>query len=105
MQDNEVRHIGKGSTMHSSEIAKARFSTTKFREGYVMDDVDSYLDRIRTALESWESGVPGELTAESVVNSRFALTKFRTGYVEDEVDSFLDEASATLVGYEARQRT
>lgn len=90
--------------MHSSEIAKARFSTTKFREGYVMDDVDSYLDKIRTALESWESGIPGEVTADSVVNSRFALTKFRTGYVEDEVDSYLDEVSATLQSFEGKQR-
>ncbi|WP_269937455.1 DivIVA domain-containing protein [Arthrobacter sp. HY1533] len=89
--------------MHSSEIAKAHFSTTKFREGYVMDDVDSYLDKVRTSLESWESGVPGELTADAVEQSRFALTKFRTGYVEDEVDNYLDEVSATLQSFEGSQ--
>lgn len=90
--------------MHSSEIAKARFSTTKFREGYVMDDVDTYLDRARTSLESWESGVPGELTAVAVVQSRFAPTKFRTGYVQDEVDNFLDGVSATLQSFESKHR-
>ena len=89
--------------MHSSEISKARFSTTKFREGYAMDDVDTYLDRVRTSLESWESGVPGELTSDAVMQSRFALTKFRTGYVDEEVDNYLDEVSATLQSFEGSQ--
>lgn len=90
--------------MHSSEIAKATFSTRKFREGYAMPEVDDYLREIRQTLESWEAGRPGALTAGAVLESRFTPTKFRTGYDQDEVDNFLDRVSATMRDFESGTR-
>lgn len=82
--------------MHSSELAKISFSTTKFREGYDMAEVDSFIDDAQKALEQWESGVPAQMSSESVVTARFRPTKFRLGYAQDEVDTFLDDVTSTL---------
>ena len=101
MRINDAPPEGKGSTMKSSEIADAKFSTTKFREGYSMHEVDIFLDQIRGSLSAWESGQPGTLTAAAIMEARFPLTKFRSGYVEDQVDTFLDEAAAALITFES----
>ncbi|WP_425860203.1 DivIVA domain-containing protein [Arthrobacter sp. TWP1-1] len=87
--------------MKSSEIATTKFSTTKFREGYSMPEVDAFLDDIRGSLTAWESGRPGPVTAAAVAEARFPMTKFRAGYDQDQVDTFLDEAAAALKEFES----
>lgn len=86
--------------MKSSEIANVSFSTTKFREGYSMPEVDSFLDKIRRSLAAWESGQAGVLTAGEIESARFSLTKFRAGYDEEQVDNFLDQAMVALSSFE-----
>lgn len=90
--------------MHSSELSKIRFATTRFREGYSMPAVDDFINEIFKSLQQWESGRPGQLTSEALISSRFASTKFAQGYDQDGVDNFLDEASATLAAFEAGKR-
>lgn len=88
-------------TMHSTEIAAVRFSTTKWREGYAMEDVDGMREKIRASLLDWEAGRPGELKADSLAQLEFQPTKFRAGYDQDQVDKFLAGVAATLKKYES----
>lgn len=67
-----------------------RFTTTRFRAGYDMSEVDDFLDRCDQALDSGD----GSVTAESVLAMRFTPTQFREGYDMEEVDVLLDEALA-----------
>ncbi|WP_422116966.1 DivIVA domain-containing protein [Brachybacterium sp. UNK5269] len=63
-----------------------RFSTTRFGEGYVMDEVDAFLDRCEQALLHRD----GSLTAQEALGQRFTVTRFQEGYSMQEVDDFLD---------------
>ena len=90
----------------SAEVAAVKFQATKFREGYVQDEVDAFLDRVVMALDEHHRGAPLSLTADDVLNRKFQRTKFTEGYDQDEVDDFLDrvvsglraESSATGAG-------
>lgn len=82
--------------LRSSDIAAARFSTTKFREGYDQGQVDAYLAQTRLALEACERTLPPALRGDDVANTRFDTTKFRAGYDQDQIDNFLDEVVAAL---------
>jgi len=86
--------------LESSDIDRARFSTTKFREGYSQTGVDDFLRVARQALATHEArgqlSIAPTLTADDVVNVRFQPTKFRAGYDQDEVDEFLDRIVAAL---------
>lgn len=90
--------------MNSLDISNIRFSTTKFREGYSPDEVDSFIETVRETLQFWEGGRAGALSSEAVVSARFTPTKFRAGYDQGEVDDFLDDVSATLLRYESGKR-
>jgi len=84
--------------MKAEDVVNARFTPTKFREGYSQDEVDAFLERIRSALaadDATGAGVAG-ITVEDVVQSRFTPTKFRDGYSQDDVDDFLDQVVAEL---------
>jgi DivIVA domain-containing protein len=78
----------------SAAVLEARFTVTRFREGYDQDEVTAFLQRAQAALAAWErgTGAPG-LTGDDVVNQRFTPTKFDNGFDQDEVDVFLDRSS------------
>lgn len=82
--------------MTGERVHAARFAVTKFREGYEMDQVDDFLDRIATALDvAAEGGVPS-LSVDDVLEMRFTATKYREGYDQDQVDDFLDQVIRTM---------
>lgn len=81
----------------ADDVRNVRFSSTKFREGYKLDEVDAFLDRVETQLRTGgrdRSSAP--LTAETVIGQRFTATRFRAGYDQDEVDDFLDRIVTEL---------
>lgn len=77
-----------------------KFSTTRRRPGYDMEEVDIFLDAIRdTFLGVRElSLTPGEIR-----NKQFSTTRLRPGYDEAEVDAFLDEAEFRLAAQSGEQ--
>jgi DivIVA domain-containing protein len=81
----------------SAAVLEARFTVTRFREGYDQDEVTAFLQRAQAALAAWErgTGAPG-LTGDDVVNQRFTPTKFDNGFDQDEVDVFLDRIVVAL---------
>ncbi|NRD26787.1 DivIVA domain-containing protein [Frigoribacterium sp. VKM Ac-2836] len=84
------------------DVTEKGFTPVRFRGGYAMDDVDAFLERIRTTLAAYEQGTAsGVLTAVDVVDSRFRPTKFKEGYDQDEVDDFLDQVVAALRRHES----
>lgn len=82
----------------SADVRNVRFHATKFREGYLVDDVDAFLGEVAAALAHRESGRPGPapLTAEQVRAARFRAVKFGEGYDQGEVDDFLQRVEVTL---------
>jgi len=81
----------------SADLLDARFTVTRFREGYDQDEVTTFLQRASAALAAWEggTGAPG-LTGDEVVRHRFATTKFDNGFDQDEVDALLDRVTGAL---------
>lgn len=96
------------SALFAERVRATRFSATRLRPGYDMEDVDAFLEAIRdTFLGIREPSLtPGEIRTK-----RFSTTRLRPGYDEEEVDAFLDEAElrlAALAGARAdaaRQRS
>ena len=93
----------------SQEVMNAKFSATRFSEGYEQGAVDAFLDRVITTLQAWETdSVPSAsdpqtaLTSQDVLNKKFSVGKFFEGYEQSEVDAFLDEIMRALRNYEAR---
>ncbi len=89
--------------MLAGDVSAKKFSLTKWREGYDVDQVDDLLAQVEATFASYEQGrrvVP--LTADEVASARFNPTKFRTGYGQQEVDDFLDQVVVALRQYEAR---
>ncbi len=84
-------------------VAGVRFSTTSFREGYDVEDVDAFLEACVETLRWLEGGVrpAAPLTMKQVRDARFGQTKFRSGYDQGEVDDLLDQVAATLYDAEA----
>jgi DivIVA domain-containing protein len=74
-------------------VDRMTFSTTRWRPGYVKEDVDACLDDIREAFLGVRVTA---LTPDEVRNIRFASTLFQPGYDEEEVDTFLDHVKARL---------
>jgi DivIVA domain-containing protein len=90
--------------IQATDIDSARFTPTKWREGYDQDQVDEFLDRVKSALADWEAHRTAPmLTSHDVVTKRFQSTKFRGGYDQDDVDGFLDRAVTTLRQYESAE--
>ncbi|MGC5168929.1 DivIVA domain-containing protein [Luteimicrobium sp. DT211] len=90
----------------AEDVRSRKFSTTKFREGYDIEEVDGYLDEIGQTLTSLEGGAaptsPGLLGPEDVLAKVFDTVKFREGYAIDEVDDLLDVVVHGLQEYKAR---
>jgi DivIVA domain-containing protein len=83
--------------LQADDVRNVRFSSSKFREGYNLVEVDAFLDRVETQLRTGGSdrSIP-LLTAQAVIDQRFSATKFRAGYDQDEVDDFLDRIVTEL---------
>jgi len=90
----------------AEDVRSRKFSTTKFREGYDIEEVDGYLDEIGRTLQSLETGAaptgPGLLGPEDVLAKVFDTVKFREGYAIDEVDDLLDVVVQALQEHKAR---
>jgi DivIVA domain-containing protein len=85
------------STVLARDVTEKRFTPTRFRDGYAMDDVDAFLERIHATLTAYEQRTAVDVLADvDVVNARFRPTRFREGYDQDEVDDFLDQVVAVL---------
>ena len=70
-------------------VEARKFSTTRLRPGYDMEEVDAFAIAIRdTFLGIREPS----LTPDEIRNKQFSTTRLRPGYDEEEVDAFLDEA-------------
>ncbi len=90
----------------STDVTGRRLTVTKFREGYKREEVDAFLARVVTTLQTWEQGgrpggPVGLLSADDVRGSLFTATKFREGYEQDEVDLLLDEVTTALEAWES----
>jgi DivIVA domain-containing protein len=90
----------------SADVNPSTFTTTRFREGYDTDEVDSFLARVKTTLEAYErrSGGFAGITAAQVVTTRFQPTKYRLGYNQDQVDALLDQVVTALQYYEKTRK-
>ena len=94
--------------LKATAVSGARFSPTKFREGYAVGGVDDFLMRVAATLSTLESGnTTGPrgsalVTPDEVANHRFMTTRVRDGYDVIEVDDFLDAIVDTLSVYIAR---
>lgn len=68
------------------------FRIVRGREGYAMEEVDRFLDRLAGALGSR----PPTMTAEQVAAQRFSPVRMGAGYDMGDVDAFLDRAATEL---------
>ena len=94
--------------LSSDDVRSARFTATKFREGYEILEVDHVLDTAADTLEHLERGQTVKadgtplLTPNDLLAARFTSTRLREGYDVVEVDDLLDEIITTLNTYIAR---
>lgn len=66
-----------------AEIHGARFEVIRFRAAYDIDDVDTFLERLVTAITQ------GEDVGPMVDQVQFEATRVREGYEPHQVDEFL----------------
>lgn len=62
------------------------------REGYDLDEVDDFVDRVIDALEGRGPG----LSPQQIEGEEFKVVRMREGYVMDDVDDWLDASAAEL---------
>ncbi len=84
---------GPGASPAGAPSGSTRFSTTRLRPGYDMEQVDAFLDAVR---DTFLGVRQPPLTADEVRDKQFVTTRLRPGYDEEEVDAFLGEAEARL---------
>jgi len=84
---------GPGASPAGAPSGSARFSTTRLRPGYDMEEVDAFLDAVR---DTFLGVRQPPLTAEEIRAKQFATTRLRPGYDEEEVDAFLQDVEARL---------
>ena len=84
---------GPGAAPAGGPSGSARFSTTRLRPGYDMEQVDAFLDAVR---DTFLGARQPPLTAEEIRAKQFATTRLRPGYDEQEVDAFLEDVEARL---------
>jgi len=83
-------------------VRASKFSTTRLRPGYDMEEVDAFLEAIR---DTFLGRRKPSLTPDEIRTIRFSTTRLRPGYAQLEVDAVLDEAEvrlAALVGARTR---
>lgn len=75
-----------------SWVQNAHFPRAVAREGYVMTDVDAFLDRVVAGLR----GNQAPVTARDVREITFRTARFSLAYGEREVDRFLEQLVGAL---------
>lgn len=63
------------------------FTSTRFREGYHVDDVDDFLADVVPRV----GDRPDPTLARRIVGARFRAVRWSVGYDMSEVDAYLDE--------------
>lgn len=89
--------------IHAADILAKVFSTSRYREGYDIDEVDSFLDALAANYRILD-GVPEhgdhamalDLTPQLIVDQRFKTARFAESYDMSDVDEFLDAIVADL---------
>jgi DivIVA domain-containing protein len=79
------------STIYLLETAKTRLA--RDLPGYRIEDVDSFIDGVLTALRRGEPPSPADVRAAG-----FPLTKWRTGYAQRDVDRLIGELAQLVRG-------
>ncbi len=77
----------------AEQALQQKFSITRFKAGYDLDQVDELLDEVVLALR--EGAEPGQIV-QSLTAARLRQTRWRDGYRIDEVDGFLDRLVRSL---------
>lgn len=80
----------------AAELTAAVLPTTRFREGYAIDEVDQFRAAAVRALEQHEQGYLPLVTADQVLAVRFRATSFERGYDQRAVDDLLDRVALAL---------
>ncbi|WP_034483516.1 DivIVA domain-containing protein [Actinomadura oligospora] len=75
-----------------SWVQNARFPRSVARGGYVMTDVDAFLDRVIAGLR----GKQAPVTARDVREVTFRTARLNLAYAERDVDQFLDQLAGAL---------
>ncbi len=74
-------------------VGAMRFSTTRLRPGYDVEQVDGFLEAI---YDTFLGVREPPLTSDEIRDKKFLTTRLRPGYDEQEVDTFLNEAESRL---------
>lgn len=80
----------------AAELTTAILPTTRFREGYAIDEVEQFRTVAVRALEQREQGYLPLITADQAVAARFRATSFELGYDQRAVDALLDRVALAL---------
>ena len=72
------------------------FTPVRLREGYNMEQVDDFVDRVMATV----NGLPVDrpVTPREIRKVKFTPVRLTEGYDVEEVDNFLDEAEGWLSG-------
>jgi DivIVA domain-containing protein len=71
-----------------------QFSVVRLQEGYAIDEVDEFVDRVLATVNGLPVSRP--VTADEVRNVQFRPVRFNAGYDVMEVDMFLETAQEWL---------
>ncbi|QNE17539.1 DivIVA domain-containing protein [Kribbella qitaiheensis] len=71
-----------------------RFTAVRLREGYDMEQVDAFVDRVMATVNGLPVSSP--VTPREIHKVQFRPVRISEGYDVEEVDKFLDEAEAWL---------
>ncbi len=71
-------------------LESPRFALVKLREGYDMEEVDDFVDRVLATVNGTPIDRP--VTAREISTKQFSTVRIREGYDVMEVDLFLEEA-------------
>ncbi|MDI6022614.1 hypothetical protein QBL02_03545 [Leucobacter sp. UT-8R-CII-1-4] len=69
-----------------AQIQQSKFSITKFRERYNVDDVDDFLDLI---VQKLQHDAPKAELLELLKTAKFRTASFHIGYLAKRVDAFI----------------
>jgi DivIVA domain-containing protein len=82
-----------GSSVRGGRTAP-RFSTVRLREGYAIDEVDEFVERVMATVNGLPVSRP--VTADEIRRVQFRPVRLSEGYDIVDVDAFLDTAEEWL---------
>lgn len=82
----------------AERVLNSRFTITKFRIGYSLDQVDDFLDTIVAQLRD---GEPATVVLDTLASASFRQTRWLDGYDTTQVDNFLQEVSKRIGDFAA----